>query len=376
MMRQMTSPLATLAADRQDELDRSPEFGVRGDGPHGASAPTMTVAAFLAHVAGLLRAGLPRQVWLEASVVGVRSSRYGHTLELVDPIAGQGASLRAFLPTAVLQAVRVEVGAGFDPALLAGMTTVALIEPSFDPRWHLGARVVALARSATASLRRRLVEQAMAALKREGLWDRQRRLPAPADVPRIVVVHPAGAAGWADVAARLARWQAAGVIAIRSVAVPFEGERAAAALVRALTEAVAPGLDGQRPDLVLLVRGGGAREGLAALDEEAVARAVCLCPVPVVCGTGHSIDTTLADGCAWRRVDTPTAAAALVTGLGAAAARAATGDHAAIIAAWSPADPAEPGICHGGGGACRAAHAGHRRAARRRCRPGARGGGE
>lgn len=48
----------------------------------------MTVSAFLAHVADLLRVGLPRQLWLEASVVAVRLGRYGHTLELVDPAAG------------------------------------------------------------------------------------------------------------------------------------------------------------------------------------------------------------------------------------------------------------------------------------------------
>ncbi len=340
-MKTMTSQTTQIStgheAGRQGEVGQPVVPGMTAGEADVAAAPTMTVSAFLARVAAVLRAGLPRQVWLEASVVGVRAGRYGHSLELVDPAAGQSASLRAFLPTAALQAIRTEVGAAFDPVVLVGMTTVVLVQPSFDPRWHLGARVVALARSATASLRRRLVEQAMAALKRENLWDRQRRLPAPHDITRVAVVHPAGAAGWADVAARLARWQAAGVLAVRSHPVPFEGERAAAALVRALAEAAAAGSDVHCPDLLLLVRGGGARESLAALDEEAVARAVCLCPVPVVCGTGHSIDVTLADGCAWRRVDTPTAAAALVTGLVAAAARTAIADRAAIIAATTAA---------------------------------------
>ena len=75
------------------------------------------------------------------------------------------------------------------------------------------------------------------------------------------------------------------------------------------------------------------REGLAALDEAVVARAVCLFPMPAVCGTEHAIDTPLADGCAWRRIDTPTAAAALVTGLIVAAALAAIADHAEIVGA-------------------------------------------
>ena len=67
-----------------------------------------------------------------------------------------------------------------------------------------------------------------------------------------------------------------------------------------------------RLDVLALVRGGGARTDLAAFDDEAVARAIAACPVPVVTGIGHEVDTSVADEVAHTAAKTPTACAQLL----------------------------------------------------------------
>ena len=59
----------------------------------------------------------------------------------------------------------------------------------------------------------------------------------------------------------------------------------------------------------MVVRGGGSRSDLAGFDSESIARTIALCPVPVLTGIGHEIDTSLADVVAHRDFKTPTACA-------------------------------------------------------------------
>lgn len=292
--------------------------------------PVLSLADYLAAVADVVRAGMPSRSWIEAAVTAVKANSYGHGISLVDPSGGPSApTLRAFLRASDRAVIADRLEAALDPIHLVGMTVVVQIEPEFHPRWGMGGRITGLSAALRESLLRRVLEEVRARLKAEKLYDRQRGLPRPADVARVAVVHPAGAAGHADIAGELARWEKSGIVEVASVPAPFEGPRAVAEIVEALRRAVSGDLS---PDVVLMVRGGGDRAGLLALDDETVARAVCTCPVPVIAGLGHAVDRSLVDEVAWTSCDTPSKALTHLAALIVGPARRARADLVAVMA--------------------------------------------
>jgi len=162
-----------------------------------------------------------------------------------------------------------------------------------------------------------------AKLDAEGLFDAARKRPLPLMPRAIGVVTSLGAAALHDVVTALQRRVPHIPVLVAPAAV--QGAGASAELVRALAtlyrltsagrsaEAVAVS-DGTPPvDVILLVRGGGSMEDLWSFNDEQLARALVLSPVPVVCGVGHETDFTIADFVADLRAPTPTAAAELVS---------------------------------------------------------------
>ncbi|HUL46135.1 MAG TPA: exodeoxyribonuclease VII large subunit [Steroidobacteraceae bacterium] len=153
---------------------------------------------------------------------------------------------------------------------------------------------------------KREFERLKTRLAAEGLFALERKRPLPRFPQRIgVITSPSGAA-LHDILKILARRFPPAVVLIYPA--PVQGAAAVPALVAALAAAGARA----ECDVLILARGGGSLEDLWAFNDERLARAIALSPLPVVSAVGHEIDFTIADFVADVRAPTPSAAAELV----------------------------------------------------------------
>jgi exodeoxyribonuclease VII large subunit len=146
-----------------------------------------------------------------------------------------------------------------------------------------------------------------AKLKAEGLFDDSRKRPLPYPPARIGLVTSGQSAAYADFIKVLnARWRG---LTIEHIDVQVQGEAAPAQIVAALEQFNARPAT---PEVIVVIRGGGSAEDLAAFSAESVTRAVAASRVPTLVAIGHEVDVSLAELAADRRASTPSNAAELL----------------------------------------------------------------
>src|SRR5258706_9728356 len=150
---------------------------------------------------------------------------------------------------------------------------------------------------------RQAFEALKAKLAAEGLFDERLKRPLPRLPRRLgVLTSPSGAAVH-DVMSVLARRFP--LLQVEVLPIPVQGLDAARRACAMLTRAALSG----RYDLLLLTRGGGSADDLAAFNDEGLARAIRAAPIPGVSAIGHEVAFTIADFVADLRAATPSAAA-------------------------------------------------------------------
>ncbi len=154
---------------------------------------------------------------------------------------------------------------------------------------------------------RRAAELLQAKLAAEGLFDEARKRQLPHPPTRIGLITSKQSAAYADFIKIInVRW---GRVAIELIDVQVQGEVAPAQIVAALEQFNARA---EPPEVLVIIRGGGSAEDLAAFSTESVTRAVAASRVPTVVAIGHEIDLSLAELAADRRASTPSNAAELL----------------------------------------------------------------
>jgi exodeoxyribonuclease VII large subunit len=235
-------------------------------------------------------------IWVEGEISNLRPAPSGHVYFTLKDAEAQ-LPIVLFRRQAMLLRFRPEDGLH---VLVRGRVSVyeqrgqmQLVAETMEP---VGAGSLQLA-----------FEQLKERLKAEGLFDTESKKPLPA-FPRTVgiVTSPTGAV-IRDFLNIVGRRHSGLNVLVSPVSV--QGESSPAEIEAALAELNTMKL----VDLIVIARGGGSLEDLAAFNSERVARAIASSSLPVVSAVGHETDFTIADFVADLRAPTPSAAAELIT---------------------------------------------------------------
>lgn len=270
----------------------------------GASAahPRHTTAPSRALTVGQLTAQIRHQleseffeVWVEGELSNCRLWNTGH---LYFTLKDSSAQIKGVIFRSALRYLRFKPEDGLK-VVARGRVSV------YDPKGEYQLVCEHLEPQGLGALQLAF-DQLKARLQEEGLFDAARKRPLPALPRKIGVVTSTDGAAIRDILKVLARRHATAHIVIRPARV--QGEGAAVEIARGLKAlGHVPGVD-----VIIVGRGGGSIEDLWSFNEEIVARAIALCPVPVISAVGHETDVTIADFVADLRAPTPSAAAEMV----------------------------------------------------------------
>lgn len=187
-----------------------------------------------------------------------------------------------------------------------GMKVIITAQPKITA-WGKFSMTVREVRPVGEGSLKRAFELLVKKLQAEGLFDTARKRPLPMLPAHIGVISSTQAAGYADFIKILNdRW---GGLRIDVAQVQVQGMAAPGQIIRALehfNEMAEP------PEVVVIIRGGGSADDLAAFNDEPLARAIAASRVVTLVGVGHEVDTSLADMVCDVRAATPSNAAQLL----------------------------------------------------------------
>jgi exodeoxyribonuclease VII large subunit len=268
-------------------------------GDAGPDTTAMTVSQLLGRMNGLLQGNIP-MVWVRGELSGDLGPKGagGHRyFSLKDEEAD--ATLKVKLFASDFRRIPFTLEEGL-LVLARGCPEI------YTPRGELSLKIIELIPVGAGALQLAF-EQMKARLAAEGLFDPAKKRPLPLLPRRIGVVTSRHGAALRDILKVLhARFPNAHVTlypaSVQGAAAPGEIVRALGAFSRVAGSA----------DVVIVARGGGSKEDLAAFNDESVVRAVAASKVPVVSAVGHEVDVTLTDLAADVRAATPSQAAEIV----------------------------------------------------------------
>jgi exodeoxyribonuclease VII large subunit len=286
----LVGPGISVFEREEDHHDAEDDVQVRVSEPR-----VWTVAEVNRSVKEMLEDYLP-PLWVSGEVANWTAHRSGHRYFT---LKDDQAQIRCVMFRSDARQLPIDPDDGMNVRVFGGLTL-------YEARGEYQMTVRRLEAQDAEGLWRMAFEKLRKKLDAEGLLDPRRKRPLPRFPRTVGIVTSTTGAALRDILTVLRRRAPWTRVVVRSCRV--QGEGAAVDVADAIRVLAASG----RVDVMIVGRGGGSIEDLWAFNEEAVARAIAACPLPVISAVGHEVDVTIADLVADYRAPTPSAAAEAV----------------------------------------------------------------
>lgn len=274
------------------------------------SEPLFSLSDYLSTVQEVIRLSFDEPVWVKAEIRNLSIKGGHYYLELAEKeedtdkvIASCKATIWKF--TALKIVLKFERESGIE--LSKDLNVLIRIKARFDPQYGFSVNIEDIDSSFTLGDIAKRYQQILARLSSEGLVNLNKSLPAPFDIENVLVIAPENAAGLGDFRKDADALNKANVCHFVYHSATFQGNAAANSIMESLSSGLRQwGKDyAIPPDLIVIIRGGGAVNDLAYLNDYDLAALLCKRKVPIWVGIGHEKDRTILDEIAHRSFDTP-----------------------------------------------------------------------
>ena len=276
--------------------------------PHMPEEFQLSLSQYLSTVQEVIQIAFNEPVWVNAEIRNLSIKGGHYYLELAEKdehtykvIASCKATI--WKSSATKMVLKFERESGIE--LSKDLNVLIKVKARFDPQYGFSVNVEAIDSSYTLGDIAKRYQQILEKLTIEGLVNKF--LATPFDIQNVLVIAPENAAGLGDFRKDADVLDQAGVCHFVYHSATFQGNTAPSSIIESLSSGLrqwANDFDSP-PDLIVIIRGGGAVNDLAYLNDYDLAALLCKRSVPIWVGIGHEKDRTILDEVAHRSFDTP-----------------------------------------------------------------------
>lgn len=269
----------------------------------------LRLSDYLSAVDMVIKQTFNHRVWVKAEIRNLSSKGGHYYFELAEKdddgkvIASCRGNLWRFKAARVLAKFERATGMPLDRDL----TVLLKVSAGFHAQYGFSLTIEDIDPSYTLGDLARQYSEMVDRLTGEGLLNLNQQLPVPFDIEHVLVIAPEKAAGLGDFQADADRLARTGACHFHYHHATFQGNHAPSEIRQAIVSAQQQFYyTYQRlPDLLVIIRGGGAVGDLAYLNDYELAALVAEQPIPVWVGIGHERDKVILDEVAHTSFDTP-----------------------------------------------------------------------